>query len=163
MKRTAAFAAACLALATPCVAYYEGMVPRTYVDPVGIPTACYGHTGADVTPGRTFTAGECAQLLSGDLDEAYAAVEQCVSVPIEAHEAAALVSFTFNVGGTAFCRSTMTRLINAGAPASTWCAQLSRWTKATKLGLVVELPGLVKRRAAERAMCEGRDSMAGAP
>jgi GH24 family phage-related lysozyme (muramidase) len=46
-------------------------------------------------------------------------------------------------------------MLNAGAPPEIWCAQLSRWTYATKLGVTFQLPGLVKRRSAERAMCLG--------
>ena len=33
------------------------------------------------------------------------------------------------------------------------CDQLPRWNKATIGGRLVELPGLTKRRAAERALC----------
>lgn len=143
---------ATLALATPLVAYFEGYVPSTYADPIGIPTICYGHTGPDVTPGRVATRAECQALLQGDLATALTAVRQCVTVPIEDHVAAALTSFTYNVGARAFCGSTLARRINRGEwPAA--CAELDRWVYAGgKL-----LPGLVKRRAAERALCEGRE------
>jgi lysozyme len=154
-KVLAGVAAAAIALASPLVAYYEGTVTHTYVDPVGIPTICTGHTGADVTAGKQVTAEQCKALLNEDLREAYVAVQQCVRAPLRDNEAAALISFTFNVGGHAFCSSTMARLINSGAPASTWCHQLTRWTKATHLGVAIELPGLVKRRNAELAMCLG--------
>lgn len=149
--------AAVLAVASPCVAYYEGMVPHTYADPIGIPTICYGHTGTDVVPGRKATPMECQALLEQDLGEALRALDQCVRVPVEVHEAAALVSFTYNVGGRALCTSTLVLMLNAGAPPQRWCAQLSRWTKATVpvVRVKVELPGLVKRRASERAMCLG--------
>lgn len=143
--------AAIITLATGLVAYYEGYIPRTYSDPIGIPTACYGHTGPEVTPGREFTKAECRALLEGDLAKAYQAVIRCVSVPLKAHEAAAFVSFTFNVGGGAFCRSTLVRRVNRGElPAA--CAELDKWVYAGG----IRLRGLVKRRAAERAMCEGR-------
>ena len=60
----------------------------------------------------------------------------------------ALVSFTYNIGGQAFCSSTLVRKLNAGDTVGA-CNELSRWTRAKG----IELPGLVKRRAAERAMC----------
>lgn len=48
-----------IALAAVVVMFWEGYVPRTYIDPVGIPTACYGHTGEDVRAGATYTRKEC--------------------------------------------------------------------------------------------------------
>lgn len=145
-------ASAVIALAAPLVAYYEGYVPQTYADPVGIPTICYGHTGPDVAPGRDASREECVALLQRDLGSAYGGVVRCIGVPLRSHEAAALTSFAFNVGSTALCDSTLARLANAGAASSTWCAQLDRWVYAHG----VRLEGLVKRRAAERALCEGR-------
>lgn len=150
----AAAAASILALATPLVAYYEGYVPHTYADPVGIPTICYGHTGQDVTAGRVASRDECLLLLRRDLTDAYGGVVRCIGVELESHEAAALTSFVFNTGATNLCRSTLAKLANGGAPASTWCAQLDAWVYAKG----VYLPGLAKRRAAERALCEGRAS-----
>lgn len=147
----AGFAAAVLALAGASVSYHEGYIPRTYADPVGIPTICYGHTGPDVTPGRVATADECRDLLEGDLATSWSGVQRCVQAPMEPHQAAALVSFTFNVGVNAMCSSTLARKANGGDwPGA--CAELSRWVYARG----IRLPGLVKRRAAERAMCEGR-------
>jgi lysozyme len=143
--------AAVLLLVAGFVAHHEGYIPRTYADPIGIPTACYGHTGTDVTPGREFSRAECEALLEGDLAEAYADVTRCIRAPMRDHQAAALTSFAFNVGGGALCKSTLARLANQGRWAEA-CAQLDRWVYAGKR----KLPGLVKRRAAERAMCEGR-------
>ncbi len=143
--------AAVLTLAAGLVSYYEGYVPRTYSDPIGIPTSCYGHVGPENTPGRRFSKDECQALLEGDLAKAYQSVIRCVTVPLRDYEAAALVSFTYNVGGAAFCRSTLVKRVNRGElPAA--CAELSKWVYAGR----VKLPGLVKRRAAERATCEGR-------
>lgn len=150
-KGPAGFAAAVLALAGATVSYHEGYIPNTYADPVGIPTICFGHTGPDVVPGRVATAEECRELLEGDLLVAWHGVQMCVKAPIEPHQAAALVSFTFNVGVKALCSSTLARKANGGDwPGA--CAELSRWVYARG----IRLPGLVKRRAAERAMCEGR-------
>lgn len=153
-KIVAAAAAAAIAIAAPVVAYFEGYIPTTYADPVGIPTICFGHTGKDVTPGRKASRAECEEILRHDLNSAVASVYRCIGVPMEPHQLAAMTSFVFNVGEGALCRSTLARKANYGD----WigaCAELSKWTKATKLGVKVELPGLVKRRALERKMCEG--------
>lgn len=147
----AAVVTTAVGLAAPVVAYFEGYIPHTYSDPVGIPTICYGHTGPDVTPGRKASREECEGILRQDLGGAVNGVLRCIGSPMEPHQLAALVSFTFNVGEGALCRSTLARKANMGD----WigaCAELSKWTYAKG----VQLPGLVKRRAAERAICEGR-------
>jgi lysozyme len=150
------FAAAVLALAIPLVSAFEGYVPHTYADPVGIPTACYGHTGADVTPGRTYSDAECAALLRGDLGEAYEMVRECIHVPLTPGQAAALTSAAFNLGPDVVCGSTLGGMANAGRPASEWCPQLRN--KVDRVGQreahgVKVLPGLVKRREAETQLC----------
>ena len=140
-----------LAALAAFVGYHEGYVPYTYADPVNIPTICYGHTGPDVTPGRTATRAECDALLQGDLAKAYDAVQRCIRVPMTDYQAAALTSATFNIGPKIVCDSTLGRLANAGRWADA-CKALEKWVYASGR----KLPGLVKRRAAERAMCEGK-------
>lgn len=146
-------ATAAMALATPCVGYYEGVVFHTYADPVGIPTICSGHTGPDVTPGRVATQDECDSLTQQDLRRTDKAMQQCIHVEMEPYEYAAVLSWAYNVGTSAACSSTLVRMLNAGAPGYQWCSQLDRWKYATKLWVTIELPGLVKRRAAEKRMC----------
>lgn len=141
-----------LAICAPIVMYFEGYVPNGYADPVGIPTICYGHTGPDVRVHDNKTMDECKALLEGDLATAYAGVQACVRAPMKDREAAAFTSFTFNVGVGAFCKSTLARMANAGDMKGA-CAQLSRWVYAKG----IKFNGLVKRRAAERRMCEGRN------
>jgi lysozyme len=75
-------------------------------------------------------------------------LDKCVKVPLARHEAAAVLSWSFNVGVGAACKSTLMRKLNAGQP---FCAELSKWTYAGGR----QLKGLVKRREQERAMCEG--------
>lgn len=140
-----------MALCAPVVMYFEGYVPNGYADPVGIPTICYGHTGPEVRVHDTRTAVECEALLHGDLATAYAAVQSCIKRPLRDHEAAAFTSFTYNVGTSAMCRSTLARKANAGNMKGA-CAELSRWVYARGM----KFNGLVRRRAAERALCEGK-------
>jgi lysozyme len=142
-------AAGVLAIAIPLVSHFEGTVNEGYVDPVGIVTACTGHTETAVL-GKTYTEAECDDLLAGDLFSHDADIAQCIQVPLKDHEHAAFLSFAFNVGSGAFCRSTMLRKINEGDIRGA-CAELSRWTFAGGR----ELRGLVRRRAAERSICEG--------
>jgi lysozyme len=142
--------AGALALAVPLIAHFEGTVYRTYRDPIGILTSCTGHTGPELMMGQTWTQEQCNQQLYGDLLK-HADALDCVKAPMTDGQKAAFLSFAFNVGNSAFCQSTLVRKANQGNMAGA-CAELSRWTYAGGK----ELPGLVRRRAAERAMCEGK-------
>ncbi|MGQ8880785.1 lysozyme [Delftia sp. NA_296.1] len=147
-KLIAAIGAAVAALAVPLVAKYEGTVQTTYRDPVGIVTACTGHTGPELQMGQAFTREQCEDILYSDLLKHTAALE-CVRAPMTDGQKAAFLSFAFNVGNAAFCSSTLARKANAGDMLGA-CAELSRWTYAGGK----QLPGLVNRRAAERQLCE---------
>lgn len=129
---------------------FEGFVQIGYRDPIGIETICVGHTGRDVHVGQFRSKEECRALLDADLQKTWDEVDRLVTVPMEPYQQAAFTSFAFNVGIGAFASSTLLRLANAGRMKAA-CDQLLRWTKA-KGG---ELPGLVKRRKAERELCLG--------
>ena len=139
--------AAAIAIAAPFVAYFEGYRPVAYLDPVAIPTICYGHT-AGVQLGQTKTKAECDELLRADLGQALVHVNRLATVPMPDSRRAALASFVYNVGPTAFAGSTLLRKLNAGDAVGA-CNELPRWVMAK--GKV--LPGLVKRRQAERELC----------
>ena len=147
-KLIAAIGTGAVALAVPLVAKYEGTVLRSYRDPVGIVTACTGHTGPELKIGQTYTRQQCEDMLYGDLLK-HADALDCVRADMTDGQKAAFLSFAFNVGNRAFCGSTLVRKANAGDMPGA-CAELSRWTRAGGR----ELPGLVKRRAAERELCE---------
>lgn len=140
-------------LAAPLVIKWEAVVQRPYVDPVGILTACVGETARDVvTLKDAFSRDECVAVMGASLYAHALELDKCVDVPLASHEAVAVLSWSYNVGIGAACKSTLVRMLNAGRPAAEWCAQLSRWDKAGGR----QLKGLVRRRAEERAMCEGR-------
>lgn len=139
--------AAGVAAAFPLIVAYEGTKQTAYLDPVSIPTICRGHTGG-VKLGQTATMAQCDDLTVQDLLKATAAIDSCVHVPLNDNQRAAFASFTFNVGGAKFCKSSAARKLNAGDPVGA-CNELPKWIYA---GDKV-LPGLVKRRAAERDLC----------
>lgn len=147
-KLVAKIGAGATALAVPLVMLYEGYVPWVHRDPIGRLAACYGHDDQTMTPGKRFTAAECQAMLDQDLLK-HAQALDCIKHPLTDGQKAAFVSFAFNVGNRAFCDSTLARKANAGDMPGA-CAELSRWTRAGGR----ELPGLVKRRAAERELCE---------
>ncbi len=129
---------------------FEGFMPSTYICPAGHPTICYGHV---VLPGETFpepmSENACEDLLVADLPRYEMAVCRLIEVPLPDPCFDALVSFTFNLGEGALAASTLRRLANAGRLEE--CGpQFDRWVFAGAR----KLPGLVARRAAERAMWE---------
>lgn len=126
---------------------HEGEKLTAYVCPAGVLTIGVGHTGKDVKPGMTITAEESDKLLQSDLQSAEQAVIRMVKVAITQNQFDALVSFVFNVGAGAFRSSTMLRLLNDRDYFGT-ADEFPRWNKGG--GKV--LPGLTKRRAAERAL-----------
>lgn len=140
---------AAAALLLSFVPTFEGMILKGYKDPIGIVTACAGHTATAVL-GKPYTRQECEELLVEDLVDHADGVRSCIDAPLNPGQMAASVSFAYNVGVGAFCRSTMARMLNARRYDEA-CAQLDRWVYAGGK----KLPGLVKRRAAERAICEG--------
>lgn len=149
-KVAAVLAAA--ALAVPTIAVFEGKVNHGYADPgplgVKLPTACYGSTKGIVL-GKKYTDQQCAEMLAADAVTHGLEIAPCLpeSLPIETR--AAFTSFGFNVGTSAFCKSTLSRKAMAGDLRGA-CAELSKWTRAGNR----EMAGLVRRRAAERQLCE---------
>jgi lysozyme len=139
--------AAALALATALIATHEGEVRHTYRDPVGIATACFGETRG-VTWGKTYSHAECLDMLKVSALAHAEGVQACLpQLPDET--AAAFYDLGYNIGATKFCASGVARKARAGDLKGA-CADLSKWVYAG--GRV--LPGLVKRRKAERELCE---------
>jgi lysozyme len=129
----------------------EGLETVAYPDPgnkvTGEPwTIGYGHTRG-VRKGDTCTEEQATEWLREDLQAAEGAVRHLVDVPLTQGQFDALASFVFNVGPTAFGNSTLLRLLNAGDAVAA-ADQFRRWNR----GADGPLPGLVVRRAAERAL-----------
>jgi lysozyme len=128
---------------------FEGFYSDAYLCPAGVWTIGYGHT-AGVYQGQTITEDEAEHLLAEDLGGSASDVERLITVQLSENQFAALVSFTFNVGGGNLQNSTLRRKLNTGDYEAV-PFELNRWVKATDpaTGKKVTLPGLVRRRAAE--------------
>lgn len=140
------------------IAGHEGTVHKAYPDPAhgwAVPTICTGHTGPDVYRGQVATPAMCRAWLSQDAQKAAEAVKRCTpGYPLTQHEMDALVSFTFNVGTTAYCNSTLakklTQLDREGA-----IQQFDRWTYAGGKDCKIRSNncyGLYVRRMAEKQL-----------
>lgn len=128
---------------------FEGLRTVAYLDPVGIPTVCFGETKG-VKLGDRYTKEECKDMLKESLVEHERGMRKCLGRPDDIPDLTygAFLSFTYNVGVGAFCKSTMARKANAGDLVGA-CNELPRWTKAKG----ITLPGLVTRREEEKKMC----------
>jgi lysozyme len=128
---------------------FEGLRLKAYKCAAGVWTIGYGHT-RDVKPGATITAHQADAILDVDLDAVERQVMRNLAVSVAPHEFDALVSFTFNLGEAALARSSLLRKLNTEDRAGA-AEEFSRWRFAGGR----ELRGLVKRRAAERALFLG--------
>lgn len=148
MSKAKVAALAVVLIAAPFVAIREGLVLSRYSDPVGIPTACAGETDSEVVGFKSlFSRDECIAVMGASLYAHAVQLEPCVKRDITRNQAAAILSWSYNVGVGNACGSTLMRKLNAGQP---FCAELDKWVYARG----IKLRGLVSRRAAERRMCE---------
>jgi lysozyme len=139
----------------------EGDVLTVYQDQGGLWTVGRGHLikpgerffpyGGSMTPTNTgqrdITQDESDALFAQDTAQARATVAAKVSVPLTDNQRAALISLTFNIGTGAFSGSTLLRNLNAGNYTAA-ADQFLVWKKVKG----VDSPGLIKRRASERAL-----------
>lgn len=148
-KRTKSALAAAVALAIPA----EGLRQVAYYDPPGILTVCYGST-THVEKGKVYSLEECRARLDADMTAAVETVERCAP-GLPENTMAAFADAVYNLGPKVACdtkNSTAARHLKAGRIGDA-CAQLPRWNKARVAGVMVELPGLTKRRQAEFTLC----------
>ncbi|MGE4251131.1 MAG: lysozyme [Parvibaculaceae bacterium] len=138
---------------------YEGLRLDAYRDTGGVLTIGWGHTAAAgpprPTPGMRITLAEAEAVLARDLVRYETAVTRAVTREIGQNQFDAMVSLCFNIGGGAFAKSTVVRAFNAGDDRQAADAFL-RWSKDD--GRV--LPGLLRRRRAERRLFLSRTSLA---
>ena len=125
---------------------FEGCSLKAYKCPAGIWTIGYGHTSG-VKEGQTITKKEAEAYLKQDLITFETFVSNLVTVAINQNQFDALVSFCYNLGPGNLRSSTLLKRINAG-DFNGAAEQFDRWVYAGGK----KLSGLVKRRAAEKAL-----------
>lgn len=140
------------------IVLHEGYTDRAVAPlPGDVPTIGFGTT-ADVRMGDRITPPRALVRALQDVSRFEGALKQCVKVPLHQHELDSYISFSYNVGSGAFCRSTLVKKLNAEDYAGA-CAEISKWTYFQ--GKDCRDPankciGLANRRAGERALCEGK-------
>ena len=133
------------------IKHFEGCRLTAYRDPVGVLTIGFGDT-ENVREGMTISADEAEQrLLRRVARDFEPAVLSAIKTSMRQCELDAMVSLAYNIGAAAFRGSTLVRLFNAGDTHGA-SMQFSRWDKAGGQSL----KGLRRRRAAERALFDGK-------
>ena len=125
----------------------EGVRLMAYPDTKKIWTIGVGHTGPEVKKGLVWTTEQVMEALNNDVVFAEDAVNSGVKVKLTQNQFDALVSFTFNVGVSAFYNSTMLKFINKGDFVAA-AQQFNRW---------VIPPEITKRRMSEKKQFEGKE------
>lgn len=126
----------------------EGLKTRAYRCPAGVLTIGYGHT-RNVKEDDNCTPEQAEAWLQEDCLVAELTIGANVNAQLNQNQFDALVSFTFNLGSGNFVGSTLLKRLNAGDYASA-AEEFGKWVNAGGR----KLPGLVERRAAEKALFE---------
>lgn len=129
----------------------EGLRTNAYLDSVGVPTICAGTTRG-VKLGDTKTVEQCWTIAEAEYKEFEEYVISRLKVPVEPQVQIALTYFAVNVGKGGYAGSTALRKINAGDTEG-GCHALRMWNKGRVNGVLVVIPGLDNRRAAEERLC----------
>ena len=127
---------------------WESLRLSAYLDAVGVPTIGYGRT-TNVHLGDTCTAEQADAWLRETVDETWHAIDHGIHQTLAQHEMDACTSLSLNIGVGAFLSSTLLSRLNNGDFGSA-ADQFLKWCKGGRP--LRTIPGLAKRRAAERAM-----------
>lgn len=130
---------------------WEGLRTKAYQDTGGVWTIGYGHTAAAGLPkpykDLKITEEKAEEILINDLALYEKAVETSVTVKLSDNQFSALVSFCYNIGISAFKKSTLLKKLNKG-DYSAVPSELMKWVNDG--GKRVQ--GLVNRRSAEAGL-----------
>lgn len=110
-------------------------------------TIGFGSTDG-VKPGDHITPPQALAMAMRDVTKFEGAVKKCVSVPLYQYEYDAYVQFSYNVGPTNFCGSTLVKKLNAQDYAGA-CKELLRWNRFQGQ----PNKGLTDRREREYKLC----------
>jgi len=144
--------AAAASIAVGAVALFEGYSDRPYYDIAGVLTDCYGNT-YNVSPTNIRTKQECTKLLNDEIYRVgYILLEDNKDIPVSV--LAAGISLVYNIGTTAYSKSTFRKYIIRNEFYNA-CYEIPKWKYITN-PITREKQvskGLENRRAKEYDMC----------
>lgn len=132
---------------------FEAIKLEAYkVTPQGNPTIGIGSeqylNGQKVKMGDKITKEAAISLFEDTLPKYELYVKNGITQPLNQCQYNSLVSFVYNVGGSAFISSTLRRKININPNDLAIATEFAKWDKSGKK----VLKGLTRRRAAESAL-----------
>lgn len=122
----------------------EGCKLTAYRDGGGVPTIGTGHTKG-VRMGQTITQAQADAFFEEDITPVESCINKAVTVTLNQDQFDALASFVFNVGESAFKKSTLLKKLNAGNYRAA-ADQFTRWVYDND----IFVQGLYNRRVDER-------------
>ena len=133
---------------------FEGFKERAYLDTDGTPVIGYGLSrinGERVQLGDRISVEEANSALKSQLQVIQQELEEAIAVELSDRQLGAIASLSFNAGVNQIENSTLVKKINAkdyyGA-----ANEFLRWNKANVGGRLEQLPGLTRRRQAEKQL-----------
>lgn len=130
---------------------FEGFEAKAYKDTGGVWTIGYGTIkypdGTRVRAGDSCTRGQAEVWLKSDCQWVDACLDKYVKVKVSQNQFDAMASFVYNIGETAFAKSTFLTLLNQGNKIGA-ANQFDRWVFDNGK----RIPGLVNRRVKEKQL-----------
>ncbi|ENX01026.1 hypothetical protein F899_01659 [Acinetobacter sp. CIP 101934] len=130
---------------------FEGFKDHAYLDTGGVWTIGYGTikypNGTRVRQGDKCTRVQAEIWLKNDCKWVDACLDKYVKAKVSQNQFNAMASFVYNIGETAFAKSTFLTLLNQGNKSGA-ASQFDRWVFDNSK----RVQGLVNRRAKEKAL-----------
>lgn len=142
------------AIALNLVKEFEGFSDIAYIDTDGTPVIGYGLSkidGKSVNMGDRISVAKADAALKAELQKIQQQINSTVNKELTENQLSALASLSFNAGFESIKTSTLIRKLNAGNYIGA-ANEFLRWDKANVRGRLVRLPGLTRRRQAERQL-----------
>ncbi|NJO95509.1 MAG: lysozyme [Hyellaceae cyanobacterium CSU_1_1] len=133
---------------------FEGFKDYAYIDTDGTPVIGYGLSkigGVPVQIGDRISTTQADAALNAHVREIHRELDEAVKVDLSDRQLSAITSLAYNVGVDGVKNSTLVQKINAQDYAGA-ADEFLRWDKANLQGALVQMPGLTRRRTAERQL-----------
>lgn len=133
---------------------FEGFKTQAYIDTDGTPVIGYGLSrikGKPVQIGDRISVTDANSALHSQLQVIQEELDKAITVDLSDRQLGAIASLSFNAGVNQIKNSTLVRKINGGDYGGA-ANEFLRWDKANVRGKLVQLPGLTRRRQAEKQL-----------
>ena len=128
----------------------EGIVLHPYDDIAGYRTYCIGRLAAKTSLLKDhYTIEECEDLLDYDLEKFSEGINECLERELNDYQYTAVMDFAYNLGVSAFCESTLHRVINGDPTSPDIEGDFLVWDKVDIKGKYIDNKAIRARRLRE--------------